>query len=32
MGFTDDAVFIESAAQAAIQMGQRLREQVRANI
>ncbi len=30
MGFADDAAFIESAAQAAIQMGKHLREQVRA--
>jgi len=29
-GFADDAVFIEAAAQAAIQMGKHLREQVRA--
>jgi len=32
MGFADDAVFIEAAAQAAIQMGKHLRKQVRANI
>ncbi len=32
MGFTDDGMFIEAAAQAAIQMGQHLREQVRPNI
>ena len=30
MGFADDAVFIEAAAQATIQMGKHLREQVRA--
>jgi len=32
MGFADDVMFIEAAAQAAIQMGQHLREQVRASI
>ena len=32
MGFADDAVFIEAAAEAAIQMGKHLREQVRSHL